>query len=96
METLPKLPPPRPGRKKGTPNKSTAAAKEAVARFVDGNAHRFERWLDKIEERDGPRAAFQCLESLLEYHVPKLSRRELTGLEDGPVELVVSWAGDGK
>jgi len=28
---------------------------------------------------------------LIEFHVPKLARRELVGVEDGPMELVVSW-----
>lgn len=96
MTALPSLPRSKGGRKPGQKNKSTALAKEAVARFVDGNSWRFEKWLDKIEERDGPRAAFQCLESLLEYHVPKLSRRELTGLEDGPVELKITWSEEAK
>ena len=38
------------GRTKGTPNKATASAREAIAHFVDGNAHRLTEWLDKVAE----------------------------------------------
>lgn len=74
------------GRKKGTPNKATAAAREAIARFVEGNAGCLQEWLDQIARQDGPRAAFQCFVGLLEYHVPKLGRTELTGADGGPME----------
>lgn len=70
------------GRQKGTPNKATAAAREAIATFVDGNAHRLEGWLDQIAEQEGPKAAFMCFADLIEYHVPKLARMEMTG-KDG-------------
>lgn len=73
------------GRIKGTPNKSTIRAREAIAMFVDNNAHRLEGWLDRIAEED-PKEAFKCFQSVIEYHVPKLSRAEVTG-EDG-AELV--------
>jgi len=73
------------------PPKASLAAREAIARFVDGNSERLQGWLDQIAERDGPRAAFQCVVDLIEFHVPKLARRELVGVEDGPMEIVVSW-----
>ena len=78
------------GRKKGVPNKATAQAREAIARFVDGNAERLQRWLDEIEADKGPEAAFKCFSDLLEYHVPKLTRAEVTGGDGGPlvVEIV--------
>jgi hypothetical protein len=38
----------RSGRPKGTPNKSTALAREAIAKFVDGNSHKLQEWLDEI------------------------------------------------
>lgn len=77
-----------PGRPKGTPNKATANAREAIARFVDGNADRLNGWLDEIEQNDGPKAAFQCFTDLLEYHVPKLARHELTGKDGGDIKTV--------
>lgn len=70
------------GRKAGTPNKATATAKEAIARFVDDNASRMQGWLDQIAADKGPEAAFKCVHDLLEFHVPKLARTELTG-KDG-------------
>jgi hypothetical protein len=73
---------PGPGRPKGLPNKATAAAREAIARFVDGNADRLQGWLDEIHAEKGAQAAFDCFTSLVEYHVPKLARTELTG-KDG-------------
>jgi hypothetical protein len=66
-----------PGRPKGLGNKSTGRAREAIARFVDGNAERLEGWLDEIAEQDGPMAAFKCFADVLEYHVPKLARTEI-------------------
>jgi len=83
--------PPGPGRPKGLANKSTVAAREAIARFVDGNAHRVQIWLDLIAETEGPLKAFQCYTDMIEYHVPKLSRTELTGKDDGPVQMVIKW-----
>ncbi len=85
----------RPGQGKHGPPKASLAAREAIARFVDGNTERLQQWLDQIAERDGPKAAFQCFATVLEYHVPKLARQELTGTNQGPVEVVVSWADAG-
>ena len=63
----------------GHPNKATANAREAIARFVDGNSERLQGWLDEIAKEDGPKAAFACVVDLLEFHVPKLARTEMTG-----------------
>lgn len=76
-----------PGRKTGTSNKATTNAKEAIARFIDGNTERLQGWLDQIAEQDGPKAAFQCFTDLIEYHVPKLARTEVTGKDGGPVAI---------
>ena len=80
------------GRAPGTPNKATAQAREAIALFVDNNAHRLQAWLDQIAEED-PKRAFELFQSVLEYHVPKLARTELTGDPDKPVNhsLTVSF-----
>ena len=79
------------GRQAGTPNKSTQAAREAIAAFVDGNADRLQGWLDEIAEKKGPEAAFDCFTALLEYHVPKLARQEITGQDNGPVKVQIGW-----
>jgi len=47
------------GTASGTPNKATNEARQAIASFVDGNAHRLTEWLDqvangvKVVEMDG-------------------------------------------
>jgi hypothetical protein len=78
-------------RPKGSPNKSTALAREAIARFVDYNSDRLQGWLDQIATDKGPEAAFRCFTDLVEYHVPKLARTEVTGQDQGPVKIEVSW-----
>jgi hypothetical protein len=79
------------GSRAGSPNKATAAAREAIARFVDGNADRLQGWLDEIHAEKGAQAAFDCFTSLLEYHVPKLQRTELTGKDGGDQVVVYRW-----
>jgi hypothetical protein len=88
------------GRSVGTPNKVTAQAREAIAMFVDGNAHRLTQWLDDVANgvpehdiKPNPAKAFELFQSVVEYHVPKLARTEITGKDDGPVEMVVTWGG---
>lgn len=81
---------PGPGRGKGTPNRSTVLAREAIGRFVDGNADRLQGWLDQIAEDDGAMAAFRCFMDVVEYHVPKLARTEHVGDGGGPVRIVAT------
>jgi hypothetical protein len=87
------------GRPAGSPNKSTAMAREAIAKFVDGNAHKMEEWLvqvangvkndeDKYIVLPNPEKAFGMLQSVMEYHVPKLARTEMVGDEDQPVKVI--------
>ena len=45
MSNLPKK---GPGRPPGSVNKATADARQAIAAFVDGNAHRLTEWLDQV------------------------------------------------
>lgn len=71
------------------PNHATINAREAIARFVDGNAERLQGWLDEIALKHGPQAAFNCFGTLLEYHVPKLARTEISGLDGTPIQAVV-------
>ena len=70
------------GSRKGIANHATVNAREAIARFVDGNSNRLQEWLEKIAENEGAQAAFRCFMDVVEYHVPKLARTELTG-KDG-------------
>ena len=98
------------GRLPGVPNKATAAAREAIAKFVDGNAHRLQDWLDRVAngvqrlDEEGnpmfddegnpqwlvppnPEKAFNLFQSVVEYHVPKLARSEMTGANGGPISI---------
>lgn len=98
------------GRPKGVPNKATRAAREAIAAFVDGNAHRLQKWLDEVADgkpmlgKDGqqmrdddgqplwlvppnPEKAHNMFQSVVEYHVPKLARSEVTGADGGPINV---------
>ena len=90
-------------------NKATGEARQAIAKFVDGNAHRLQEWLDQVAEgvpatdasgkpvtddsgkvrfvvAPNPEKAFSLFQSVVEYHVPKLNRSEVTGANGGPVE----------
>ena len=98
------------GRLPGVPNKATADARAAIAKFVDGNAHRLQKWLDEVAEgkpmvgADGqqlydddgrplwivppnPEKAHNMFQSVIEYHVPKLARSEMTGAGGGPISI---------
>jgi len=66
-------------RPPGVPNKATRNAREAIARLVDNNAGRMQQWLDTIAEEQGAQAAWRCMVDVIEYHVPKLSRAEVSG-----------------
>jgi len=73
------------------PNRQTQDARNAIALFVDGNAWRLEGWLDSIANGDpeldlkpNPVKAFELFQSVVEYHVPKLARTEVTGKDGGP------------
>jgi len=79
------------GSRKGSPNKATAAAREAIAAFVDNNAERLQGWLDEIHADKGAEAAFKCFSDLLEYHVPKLARHEHSGPEGGKIQIEATW-----
>lgn len=65
------------GRPKGTPNKATTQAREAIAMFVEGNVERLNGWLDDIAA-DSPKDAFDRFMSVVEYHIPKLARTDTT------------------
>ena len=79
-----------PGRPKGLQNKATKDAREAIAMLVDRNVPRMEKWLDEIAQNDGPVAAWRCLQDVIEYHVPKLSRQEHTGAGGGPIVVTAT------
>ena len=74
----------RPNQGKRGPSKVTLQAREAIAKLVDGNAHRLEAWLDEIAA-ESPEKAWRCMMDVIEYHIPKLARTEHVGDKDNPV-----------
>lgn len=87
------------GRAAGTPNKATSEARQAIAWFVDGNAHRLKEWLDKVADGDpvhdikpNPAKAFELFQSVVEYHIPKLARTEHAGDANQPIEMKITWS----
>jgi hypothetical protein len=81
------------GRPAGSLNKSTTMAREAIARFVDGNSDKLQGWLDEIaaNEKLGPKVAFDCFMQVAEYHVPKLARVEQVGDAEKPIVHIFKW-----
>jgi len=80
------------GRPKGSPNKATAAVREAIAVFAEGNAHKLQQWLDDVAmgsggNRPDPAKAADLYLRAIEYHIPKLARTEMTGVDGGPVQV---------
>ena len=87
------------GRVKGTPNSATIEVRQAKSEFVDGNAHRLTDWLDSVANGvrgvdpeteaefyivpPNPAKAFDMFQSVVEYHVPKLARMEVSGTPGG-------------
>ena len=88
------------GRPAGVPNRSTSMAREAIAKFVEGNAYKMEEWLTAVAEgkqdpktkkwlvAPNPEKAFGMLQTVMEYHVPKLARTEVVGDPNAPVETI--------
>lgn len=63
------------GRKKGTPNKATAEAKEIIVQIVDNNAEKAQQMLDQIVD---PKDWLWCYVKLLEFVVPKKAAVQVT------------------
>lgn len=79
------------GRPEGSTNKATQSAREAIAGFVEGNVERLNGWLDAIAQ-ESPKDAYNCFMSVVEYHIPKLARQELTTPPGQPIQITLSEA----
>lgn len=75
------------GRVKGKPNRVTADVRKTIALIAQRNAQRLEEWLDRVAKDDPGKAADLFLR-MIEYHIPKLQRSELTGEDGGPVKTI--------
>lgn len=76
------------GRQKGSVNKVTADVRAAIAKLAEGNVRRCQGWLNRIA-KDDPEAALNAFMRMLEYHIPKLNRSEVTGAGGGPLEVSI-------
>ncbi len=81
--------PPGSGRKPGQPNKVTQSAREGIAQLVEANIPKMSAWMTKIEAEHGPLVAMKVVQDMLEYHVPKLQRTEVTGSDGGPLTVTI-------
>jgi hypothetical protein len=79
---------PRAGRPKGTPNKATSDVRAAIASFAEANVGKLQAWLDAAARKDPARAA-ELFARILEYHVPKLARSEVSGPEGTPINFML-------
>lgn len=75
------------GSRKGVPNKATTDVRSAIALLAENNIVKVQGWLER-GARKNPLGAAKVFAALLEYHVPKLQRTELTGKDGKELALV--------
>jgi hypothetical protein len=83
------------GRKAGTPNKATNDVRSAIAILAQNNIEKVQGWLER-GARKNPLGAAKVFAAMLEYHVPKLQRTELTGKDGAELKLVQAAPHDEK
>jgi len=83
------------GRPKGTKNRSTTAIKDSLAFLIENNIEKMDEWLERMAQED-PKAAYQCLLSVLEFHLPKRSRISYFDEAEGDSQENVSSKEDTK
>lgn len=83
------------GRTKGTPNYDTRNVRLAIAKFLDERSGQIDSWFDELLQQSKVEA-FKVYMGLLEYHIPKLQRTELTGMEGkelAPTKIILVAGG---
>lgn len=87
------------GRPKGSQNKATKTFRETVTRLLEENEENVSEWLREVAEgnkdkgiKPDPKGALDLLTRMAEYATPKLSRAEMTGADNGPIQHQVTWA----
>lgn len=74
------------GRKKGVPNNTTRDVRAAIAAIAEKKAGEVEQWLSLVAA-DDPAKALDLYLRMIEYHIPKLARSEVTGEGGGPLKV---------
>ena len=69
------------GRKKGVPNKTTKEVREVISMVSQSLAPEIEGWFRQVAA-EAPEKALDLYFKMIEYHIPKLARTEVTGGED--------------
>ena len=64
------------GRPKGSENKNTKDIREAYKKLVEGNLENMTEWIKRVAEKN-PAKAFELMNGLSEYILPKLQRTEI-------------------
>lgn len=75
------------GRKKGGVNRTTTDVREAIAQVASACAPQIQGWLNQVED---PEKRLRMFSALLEYHIPKLGRTELTGPGGGDLNISIN------
>lgn len=76
----------KPNQGKRGPNKTTLEVRQAIAQLAESSAPMVEQWLATVATED-PAKAMDLWLKMIEYHVPKLARTEVTGKDGGPVRV---------
>jgi hypothetical protein len=74
------------GSRAGVPNKATTDVRNAIAVFASAHAATISEWLLAVED---PGKRLDLYFRALEYHIPKLGRTELTGADEGPLQVSI-------
>src|SRR5262249_41710211 len=72
------------GSRRGVPNRATADGRAAVAPLAENTADEIETWLREIKN---PARRLDAWARIVEYHIPKLGRQEITGPGGGPLQI---------
>lgn len=81
------------GRAPGVPNKHTAQVRQCLAELANNLAPKVEGWIEEVAEDDKYKAV-QLYTRIIEYHIPKLSRQEVTGVDGEQLSIQVIRYGD--
>lgn len=76
------------GRAPGTPNKATEKTRQAIASIAEDMGDKFKEWIlrtatgdEEVGLKPDPKGAADLYLKAIEYHIPKLARSEITGLD---------------